>query len=296
MDSSIAFKPGEKSVLALIDGVIGLLETVFPERIRAYYLTGSYAEDTAVPNSDLDMEDWRSRDHFWDLLRYAHEFFTRFLPFDQMNHADELTPDPGDFVLAEPGEVYAVYLPDGGAAELDLSGARGEFEVRWYDPRWGGELQTGAVERVQGGGKRSLGEPPHDQRKDWAVLVRRVEQDRITAGQSLLVKLRNPVGVAVSRAGDALEASMISPETYLGGSLEGTVDEVANGGVRLRFHTLRFGGERLSLRATPVSFVNSKGHPDKDDQGADARVEDGRIEAGVLHEGAELRLRAEPQD
>lgn len=55
MDSSIAFKPGEKSVLALIDGVIGLLETVFPERIRAYYLTGSYAEDTAVPHSDLDM-------------------------------------------------------------------------------------------------------------------------------------------------------------------------------------------------------------------------------------------------
>ncbi len=97
----------------------------------------------AHPNSDLDMEDWRSRDHFWDLLRYAHEFFTRYLPFHEMRHADELTPDSSDFVFAKPGEVYAVYLPDGRPAELDLTGATGEFEVKWYDPRFGGELQEG---------------------------------------------------------------------------------------------------------------------------------------------------------
>lgn len=39
----------------LINATINLVELVFPERVRAYYLTGSYAEGTAVPHSDLDM-------------------------------------------------------------------------------------------------------------------------------------------------------------------------------------------------------------------------------------------------
>ena len=43
------------NVVPLIDGSIGLLETTFPGRIRAYYLTGSFAEGTAVAHSDLDM-------------------------------------------------------------------------------------------------------------------------------------------------------------------------------------------------------------------------------------------------
>jgi hypothetical protein len=126
------------------------------------------------PHSDLDMEDWRSRDHFWDLQRHAHEFFINHLPFHKMRHAEQLTPDPKDFVFAQQGEVYAVYRPDGGTTELDLSTARGVFEVKWYDPRNGGALQNGSVTQVQGGGKRALGNAPNEPGKDWAILVRRV--------------------------------------------------------------------------------------------------------------------------
>jgi hypothetical protein len=79
-------------------------------------------------------------------------------------------------VFAERGEVYAVYLPDGGTAELDLTGTTGRFEVRWYDPRFGGELQAGSVKTVGGGGKRALGLPPQEPEKDWAVLVRRMDR------------------------------------------------------------------------------------------------------------------------
>jgi hypothetical protein len=125
------------------------------------------------PNSDLDMEDWRSRDHFWDLLRYAHEFFTEYLPFHEMRHSDALTSNPNDFVFAKANDTYAVYLPEGGTAELDLRNADGSFEVKWYDPRFGGKLQDGSVRSVLGGGQRSLGHPPKDPGKDWAVLVRR---------------------------------------------------------------------------------------------------------------------------
>ena len=59
----------------------------------------------------------------------------------QMRHADELTPDPADYVFAKRGEIYAVYVPEGGTAELDLSGVNGRYTVKWYDPRNGGELR-----------------------------------------------------------------------------------------------------------------------------------------------------------
>jgi hypothetical protein len=127
------------------------------------------------PNSDLDMEDWRSRDHFWDLQRYAHEFFTRWLPFWQMSHADSLTPDEADYVFAKAGEIYADYAPDGGSPRLNLSRAGGAFEVKWYDPRAGGGLRDGTVRTVRAGGTVSLGEAPEERSKDWAILVRKVK-------------------------------------------------------------------------------------------------------------------------
>jgi hypothetical protein len=53
-----------------------------------------------------------------------------------------------------------VYLPRGGKSKLDLSEAKGEFAVRWFNPRIGGDLQTGSVANVAGGGEVSLGSPP----------------------------------------------------------------------------------------------------------------------------------------
>ncbi len=125
------------------------------------------------PHDDLNCEDWRTRDHLFDLMRYAHEFFMRYLPFHEMRHRDELTPAFDDYVLAKEGEVYAIYLPGGGSPQLDLRKARGSFRIQWYDPRHGGALQDGTVRTVEGGGLRSLGQPPKEPTSDWAVLVRR---------------------------------------------------------------------------------------------------------------------------
>jgi len=124
------------------------------------------------PNNDLNCEDWRSRDRMWDQTRHALEFFRGHLPFAKMKHADELTPDPDDYCFALPGEVYAVYLPAGGAADLDLGAAAAAFAVAWYNPREGGPLQTSSVAVVKGPGKVSLGRPPADPSKDWVVLVK----------------------------------------------------------------------------------------------------------------------------
>jgi len=43
----------DSEIAHLLKGIIGLAEMVFPKRVRAYYLTGSYAEGTAVSRSDL---------------------------------------------------------------------------------------------------------------------------------------------------------------------------------------------------------------------------------------------------
>ena len=129
---------------------------------------------SSYPNADLDCEDWRSRDHMWDLTRLALDFFHEHLPFTQMVHADALTPATADYVLAQSGQVYAVYLPNGGTTSLSLAGVSGTFDVIWFDPRNGGGLGTGTVPSVTGGGTVAIGHPPGGaSTQDWVAVIRR---------------------------------------------------------------------------------------------------------------------------
>jgi hypothetical protein len=117
---------------------------------------------------DLDLEDFASRAALWAQTRVALDFFRQHLPFDEMQPADGAAAR--GLVLAKTGEVYALYLPDGGEAALDLPAGR--YTVEWYDPRRGGALRAGSVREVDGGGRAPLGAPPADPTADWAVLVR----------------------------------------------------------------------------------------------------------------------------
>jgi hypothetical protein len=72
-----------------------------------------------LPENDLVCEDWRSRDQSWDYCRIALEFFTaNKVPFWEMKNANALIGnarnDNSRFCLAKAGEVYLVYLPNGG--------------------------------------------------------------------------------------------------------------------------------------------------------------------------------------
>jgi hypothetical protein len=124
---------------------------------------------------DLETEDWRTREEMWRQTRVALDFFERHVPFPRMQPADRLAS--GDaWVLAAPGDTYAVYLRPPQAArrtELDLGSWPREYEVLWYDARRGGDLQKGTVATVSGPGPKSLGAPPSDPERDWVVLVRR---------------------------------------------------------------------------------------------------------------------------
>ena len=123
-------------------------------------------------HNDLDCEDWRSRDHLWDLTRYALEFFHQHLLLTEMSQHDELTSAKNDYCLAKVGEIYAIYLPSGGTTHLDLGDSSATFTVQWYNPRTGGPLQSGSVTSITGPGSVAIGHPPQDSDKDWAALIK----------------------------------------------------------------------------------------------------------------------------
>ena len=131
-----------------------------------------------LPENDLVCEDFRSRDNSWDYCRIALNFFRdEKIPFAEMQSANALignTKDNNDkYCFAKPGELYLVYLPSGGSTDLNLSATKGDFTVKWFNSRTGGELMNGSVNSVQGGGTVALGNPPADAAEDWLAVIRR---------------------------------------------------------------------------------------------------------------------------
>jgi hypothetical protein len=123
-------------------------------------------------HNDLNCEDWRSREHMWELTGSALEFFHKHLPFTEMSHHDELTTVKNDYCFAKPGQIYAIYLPAGGTTHIDLGSSTARFSVEWYNPRAGGPLRRGSVAEVTGPGSVAIGHPPQDNNKDWVALIK----------------------------------------------------------------------------------------------------------------------------
>ena len=123
------------------------------------------------PHSDFTLQDFRSRDSFWDYTRFALEFFNTYLPFHEMTANDDLASNTNSYVFAKDDAVYAVYLKWGGTTTLNLNGSSKTYTVKWYNPRTGGSLVNGPVQEVTGPGNVSIGQPPSDQSLDWVALV-----------------------------------------------------------------------------------------------------------------------------
>jgi hypothetical protein len=127
----------------------------------------------ALPENDLICQDFRSRDKSWDYCRIALDFFrTEKIPFAEMTNANALIGNTKDdnskFCFAKAGELYLVYLPNGGTTDLDLSGAKGSFTVKWFNPREGVEPKTTGVASLKCGSKGTLTAPSTD---DWLAVI-----------------------------------------------------------------------------------------------------------------------------
>ena len=142
--------------------------------VRRYALWGNLTAGGAgcewFFQSDIRSEDWRSRDRMWDLTRIALDFFHKHLPFTEMRCQNRLVTGKNVWCLAKPGEIYTVYIPEGGTTTLEIP--EGAYSVDWYNPREGGPLVPGKT--LKGPGKPGLGNPPHDSEEDWVALVRRI--------------------------------------------------------------------------------------------------------------------------
>ncbi|MFC1504791.1 DUF5060 domain-containing protein, partial [Spirochaetota bacterium] len=119
---------------------------------------------------DLNCEDWRSRHHFFEMTRYALEFFQNHIPFNEMHNDDGLATE-NTWVLVKPGYSYLIYLKNGGTCNVNLGGVSGTFDILWFNPRYGGSLQSGSVSKVNGGAWRNVGSPPNSTSEDWVCLV-----------------------------------------------------------------------------------------------------------------------------
>ena len=126
----------------------------------------------ASPNSDLTCQDFRSRDLFWDQNRYALQFFEQEIPFWEMIPSDHLTEDDNSYCLAKEGEVYVVFAErEPNKIRLNLGESGDNYRVRWFDPKNGGDMVYGSLEKVKANKRVSLGSPPHSADSDWVILV-----------------------------------------------------------------------------------------------------------------------------
>lgn len=164
------------------DGVVPDADDYWHDATRKQVLWGTlmgggagveYYFGYGYPHNDLNCEDWRSRDHMWDLTRIALHFFHTHLPFWQMRHANELVSAGNALCLADVGELYAIYLPDGELTNVNLESYPGEFKIRWFNPRLGGPLLRGDIHHIVGPGQTSIGLHPVDSPGDWVAIVQR---------------------------------------------------------------------------------------------------------------------------
>jgi len=146
-----------------------------------WYLSGGAGVEYIVETL-LNTHDFRQYEPMWRYTRYARNFMEQ-IPFGDMVPSHDLltgestyaksNPPISGVVLAKPGEVYAIQLPNASnTGTLDLSGAPGTFTKRWYNPRTGNF--EGGTETISGGGPVPLGPPPSSSSEDWVVLVEKV--------------------------------------------------------------------------------------------------------------------------
>ncbi len=123
------------------------------------------------PHHDLTSEDWRQRHNMWKQTNIASTFLLQY-PISDMVPNNKLTSNKDDFVLANEGDVYLIYMPktqDGNLVSL----AQGQYSVYWFDPLNGGPLKSGTVKTVDAD-NRNIGTPNTNESQDWLAVLKRL--------------------------------------------------------------------------------------------------------------------------
>jgi len=126
------------------------------------YLGGGVWEAHVLGPYDRPMSAWES---VWTELGGARAFMES-LPFWEMTPDNDPVKSGTAFCLAKPGEVYALYLPQGGSVTVELTPGE-NFESAWWKATNGTTAQFQHASRIHGG-RRELTAPGAG---DWALRI-----------------------------------------------------------------------------------------------------------------------------
>ncbi len=129
----------------------------------------------SLPQNDLLAEDFRSRDKSWDYCRIAKDFVERAqLPLDEMRNRNDLVGNDdnsyGPMCFGKSGDVWLVYLPEGGDVTVDLSQEEVDYKAAWFNPRKGGKIKRCEIEKQRGKSKFTA---PGEKGDDWLLFMAR---------------------------------------------------------------------------------------------------------------------------
>jgi hypothetical protein len=92
-------------------------------------------------------------------------------PLEEMRANNKLISAIGALCLEKPGELYLIYIPAGNKNPMINLPENKKYDVKWFNPRTGGELIDGSVSVIKGKGSKFLGNPPGEINKDWVLVV-----------------------------------------------------------------------------------------------------------------------------
>ncbi|TWU44226.1 hypothetical protein Q31b_17620 [Novipirellula aureliae] len=153
-----------------------LVDLIRKDVVWGALLAGGHME-FYTGKDDVKHIDYAVHEDCWKPIGHAAKFMNEHLAKDiaGMKPNDDLAIGDDNWALANEGQVYLLYLKNGGEAKVDLSNAAGTtFSVQWFNPRTGGDLIDGTPKTVTGGEENvSLGMPPSTPGQDWVVLLKR---------------------------------------------------------------------------------------------------------------------------
>ncbi|NEU07250.1 DUF5060 domain-containing protein [Flavihumibacter sp. R14] len=141
--------------------------------------------------TDLTAQDFRSRAKSWKYVSNALNFFKTHTRFNELNPMDNSI---SGWVLGIDGQQYVVYMRNG--TNLSISLPAGIYDLKWYNPRTGGDLIDGEVSKVDSGNILT-GIPPMEIGEDWVALI----------NQSAIINLSTSTGDSVYMTTDSIMLS-----------------------------------------------------------------------------------------
>lgn len=126
------------------------------KRLWTLFVSGGAGSGLKGGPSGQDYRDWDDDTISEDMLSHLVDFIKMGIQFWNMSPCDNLVTSGTAYCLANIGQEYVIYLPDGGSVTVDLSDATGTLDVEWYDPKDGTYYAEGTV---TGGGSETFTPP-----------------------------------------------------------------------------------------------------------------------------------------